>query len=156
MKAGWFWPMPGKHCDFVFKSAASRGRRVVEQLLMGFSGTLQTDGYEVYARHRTDHENINHALCWSYTRRFFPGWLRIPMIWKDHCGLFLRDELALLFERGRAEHAAIIQTLLATCRAHDVHPYHYLVTYWRVANEPGALATLRFRIGELPVTYKIR
>ena len=78
------------------------------------------------------------------------------MIWKDHCGLFLRDELALLFERGRAEHAAIIQTLLATCRAHDVHPYHYLVTYWRVANEPGALATLRFRIGELPVTYKIR
>ena len=71
MKAGWFWPMLGKHCDFVFNSAASRGRRVVEQLLMGFSGTLQADGYEVYARHRTDHENINHALCWRYTRRFF-------------------------------------------------------------------------------------
>ena len=63
--------MLGKHCDFVFTSAASRGRRVVEQLLMGFSGTLQADGYEVYARHRTDHENINHALCWRYTRRFF-------------------------------------------------------------------------------------
>ena len=71
MKAGWFWPMLGKHCDFVFNSAASRGRRVVEQLLMGFSGTLQADVYEVYARHRTDHENINHALCWRYTRRFF-------------------------------------------------------------------------------------
>jgi len=77
------------------------------------------------------------------------------MIWKDHCGLFLRDELAFLFERGRAEHAAIIQTLLATCRAHDIHPYHYLVNVLqRVAIEPGALATLRFRIGELPVTYK--
>ena len=70
MKAGWFWPMLGKHCDFVFNSAASRGRRVVEQLLMGFSGTLQTDGYEVYARHRTDHENINHAVLELY-KTFF-------------------------------------------------------------------------------------
>jgi hypothetical protein len=52
MKAGWFWPMLGKHRDFVFKSATSRGRRVVEQLLMGFSGTLQADVYEVYARYR--------------------------------------------------------------------------------------------------------
>jgi len=71
MKASWLWPMLGEHGDIVFNYAASRGKSVVEQLLEGFSGTIQTDGYDVYARYTAEHENINHALCWSHTRRCF-------------------------------------------------------------------------------------
>ena len=233
MKAGWLWPMLGEHGDIVFNYAASRGRRVVDQLLEGFSGTLQTDGYEVYASYAAEHETINHALCWSHTRRCFVKaeplhpklvkqitcyiavlyrierqlresgadnrqilkvrrcrsrrcvdkifkWIdtqiqRVELTPKDplrkalhyakdrEAGLrvFLEDAWVALdtndLERslrvipmGRknwlfcssevgAEHVAIIQTLLATCRVHGVHPYHYLVdVLQRVAIHPAS------------------
>lgn len=233
MKAGWLWPMLGEHGDIVFNYAASRGRSVVEKLLKGFSGTLQTDGYDVYARYTAEHENINHALCWSHTRRCFVKaeslhpklvnqiycyiavlyrierqlresgadnrqtlkvrrnrsrrcvdkifkWIdkqiqRVELTPKDplrkalhyakdrEAGLrvFLDDAWVALdtndLERslrvipmGRknwlfcssevgADHVAIIQTLLATCRVHNIHPYHYLVdVLQRVAIHPAS------------------
>lgn len=233
MKAGWLWPMLGEHGDIVFNYAASRGKNVVVGLLDGFSGTLQTDGYEVYAKYTAAHEDINHALCWSHTRRYFVKaeplhpklvkqilcyiavlyrierqlrdsgadnqqilkvrqsrsrrcvdkifkWIdeqiqRVELTPKDplrkalhyakdrEAGLrvFLEDAWVALdtndLERslrvipmGRknwlfcssevgAEHVAIIQTLLATCRAHDIHPYHYLVdVLQRVAIHPAS------------------
>lgn len=231
MKSGWLWPMLGEFGDIVFNYSASRGKIVVDNLLKDFSGTLQTDGYEVYAKYTAEHENINHALCWSHTRRCFVKaesmhptlvkqilayiavlyrierqlrecgasneqilsvrqrrsrrcvdkiykWIdkqiqRVELTPKDplrkalhyakdrEAGLrvFLEDAWVALdtndLERslrvipmGRknwlfcssevgADHVAIIQTLLATCRAHDIHPFHYLVdVLQRVAIHP--------------------
>ena len=63
MKSGWLWPMLGEFGDIVFNYSPSRGKGVVENLLKDFEGTVQTDGYEVYAQYIASHENINHALC---------------------------------------------------------------------------------------------
>ena len=233
MKSGWLWPMLGEHGDIAFHYEPSRAKSVVVKLLDGFNGTLQTDGYDVYAKYTAEHDNINHALCWSHTRRSFlkaekqhpkeVEWLlqhvkvlyrietelressadteevlrlrqqrsrrcvdkifrwitqqidRVELTPKDplrkalhyakdrEAGLrvFLADAWVALdtndLERslrvipmGRknwlfctsevgAEHVAIIQTLLATCRAHGVHPYHYLVdVLQRVAIHPAS------------------
>ena len=233
MKSGWLWPLLGETGDIYFHYNASRGKKVVEQLLDGFHGTLQTDGYEAYARFCEASEHVRAALCWSHTRRGFlkaeklhpkevrqilcfigllyriEGQLResgadndailrtrryrskrcVDKIfrWITHqierpellpkdplrkalhyaqnreAGLraFLDDAwLALdtndlerrlrVIPMGRknwlfctsevgAEHVATIQTLLATCRAHDVHPYHYLVdVLQRVSMHPAS------------------
>lgn len=72
MNTGWFWPILGEQGDIAFHYNASRGKKVVEQLLGGrFKGVLQTDGYEVYASYARQCKDIIHALCWSHTRRYF-------------------------------------------------------------------------------------
>ena len=233
MKTGWLWPMLGECGDIVFNYSPSRGKAVVTELLKDFEGTLQTDGYEVYAKYCAAQQNIIHALCWSHTRRGFLKaeslhpkvvkqilayiavlyrierqlrdsgaddqeilkvrqrrsrrcvdkifkWIdqqiqRVELTPKDpfrkalhyakdrEAGLrvFLKDSWVALdtndLERslrvipmGRknwlfcssevgADHVAIIQTLLATCRAHGIHPFHYLVdVLQRVAIQPAA------------------
>ena len=65
MKTGWLWPMLGEFGDIVFNYAPSRSKTVVTELLKDFEGTLQTDGYEVYAKYCSSQKNIIHALCWS-------------------------------------------------------------------------------------------
>jgi len=222
MKQGWLWPMLGEHGDIAFHYSPSRALQVLAQTLDGkFSGVLQSDGYEVYARYAALHENIIHALCWSHTRRMFlkaeqsdplavkqiltmiallyrierqlrersanaEEIVRIRQARSERCvkrifrwvkeqrqkpellpksplakalnytasreaGLrvFLSDSWVALdtndLERALriipmgkknwmfcttemgAEHVAIIQTLLASCRAHGVNPYDYLV-----------------------------
>jgi len=46
----------------------SRGRSVIERLLVDFSGYLQTDGYSAYSRVR---ETIFQVGCWAHARRYF-------------------------------------------------------------------------------------
>lgn len=72
MKQAWFWPILGESGDIVFHFSPSRGKQVLIDLLdERFKGTVQTDGYDVYARYAADHEDITHALCWAHTRRTF-------------------------------------------------------------------------------------
>jgi transposase len=72
MKQGWFWPVLGEHGDIAFHYSPSRGKQVLADLLKDqFEGTVQTDGYDVYARYFAEHEGIIHALCWAHTRRTF-------------------------------------------------------------------------------------
>lgn len=222
MKQGWFWPVMGEDGSIAFHFSPERGKRVLDELIgNGFAGTLQSDGYGVYARYTAQHEPITHALCWSHTRRAFLKaentepeaiahvltqiralyaierelretgadtekilqaretrsrpivdslfeWIdeqrqRADLLPKSEfakalhyaakreAGLrvFLEEACVELdtndLERGLrvipmgkknwlfamsevgAEHIATIQTLLASCRAHDVNPYHYLV-----------------------------
>ena len=64
MKQGWFWPLLGEHGDIAFHYSPSRGKQVLADLLKGqFKGTVQTDGYDVYARYFAEYEGIVHALC---------------------------------------------------------------------------------------------
>lgn len=72
MKQAWFWPMLGESGDIYFHFSTSRGKQVLVDLLdERFKGTVQTDGYNVYARYAADHKDITHALCWAHTRRTF-------------------------------------------------------------------------------------
>ncbi len=64
MKQGWFWPVLGEDGDIAFHYSPSRGKQVLTDLLKEqFQGTVQTDGYDVYARYFAEHESIIHALC---------------------------------------------------------------------------------------------
>jgi transposase len=222
MKQAWFWPILGESGDIVFHFSPSRGKQVLVDLLdERFKGTVQTDGYDVYARYAAARAGIIHALCWAHTRRTFlkaedsepqatrqilaliavlyriekqlrksgaddeeiletrrrrsrrcvdkifnwikeqrqnPGLLPKSPLAKAlnyaaerEVGLrvFLDDAWVALdtndLERGLrvipmgkknwlfcssevgAEHVAIIQTLLATCKAHGINPFNYLV-----------------------------
>ena len=71
MKRGYFWPVYGDRDEVVFPFSASRGEAVVRETLRGFSGTLVTDGYEVYASYARTVNGVVHALCWSHARRSF-------------------------------------------------------------------------------------
>ena len=222
MKQAWFWPILGKSGDLYFHFSPSRGKQVLIDLLDDrFKGTVQSDGYDAYARYTENRADIIHALCWTHTRRGFikaqksepeavseiltmigalykieeqlretnasdaeilqirqeksqahvdkifdwikarrqdPGLLpKSPFAKALHyaaereAGLrvFLSDAWVALdtndLERGLrvipmgrkswlfctsevgAEHVGIIQTLLATCKAHGINGYHYLV-----------------------------
>lgn len=52
MKDGWLWPILGEHGDIAFNYSPERGSAVVKELLGDrFTGVIQTDGYDVYARY---------------------------------------------------------------------------------------------------------
>lgn len=71
MQQAWFWPLLGEQNEIAFHYAASRARKVVDELLCDFQGTLVTDGYPVYTAYARDNENIIHAQCWMHARRYF-------------------------------------------------------------------------------------
>ena len=70
MKSGWLWPMLGEDGDIAFVYAPTRAAVVLKEILgTGWKGTLQTDGYEVYASYSASQPQCTHALCWAHTRR---------------------------------------------------------------------------------------
>jgi transposase len=72
MKQGWLWPILGEHGDIAFYYAASRAGSVLKEVLgESWRGTLQTDGYHVYANYAAGLPECVHALCWAHTRRAF-------------------------------------------------------------------------------------
>lgn len=72
MKQGWLWPVLGEHGDIAFSYSSQRGSAVVKALLgEQFAGTIQTDGYSVYADYAARLPQCTHALCWAHTRRTF-------------------------------------------------------------------------------------
>ncbi|MGK0476826.1 MAG: transposase [Oleispira sp.] len=70
MKQAYYWPVLGDQDEICFAFAPSRGKKVVQELLEGFSGTLLTDGYGVYERYAVQ-EGIELAQCWIHGRRYF-------------------------------------------------------------------------------------
>lgn len=66
----------------LFKSALSRSRAVLEDLITGFKGTVICDGYSAYG-HIPD---VQFANCWAHTRRY---WLKVDSkngrIGVDYC-----------------------------------------------------------------------
>ena len=71
MRKGYYWPIYGDRDEVAFPFSPSRGDAVVRETLRGFTGTLVTDGYEVYDRYVRTVSGIVHALCWSHARRNF-------------------------------------------------------------------------------------
>ncbi len=72
LKQSYYWPIYGEANEIVFTFSESRGRQHIEQILnKQFKGTLLTDGYAAYARYVASTEGIDHAQCWTHTRRKF-------------------------------------------------------------------------------------
>jgi transposase len=70
MKTGWIWPVLGEHGDIAFVYCADRGSLALKSILgQAYSGTIQTDGYKVYANYSKKLPGCTHALCWAHTRR---------------------------------------------------------------------------------------
>ncbi len=71
MKTGYFWPVFGDKAEIIFPFSMTRAGKVIHELLGEYCGTLQTDGYEAYASFVASVEGVEHAQCWSHTRRKF-------------------------------------------------------------------------------------
>ena len=65
----WFYAMPGG--DVLLDFNSSRGLEPVRQRLAGFSGTIQTDAYEVYESLSRQQPVIQRIGCLAHSRRYF-------------------------------------------------------------------------------------
>jgi len=72
MNKGYFWPIFGDKQEVAFPFDSSRQHKVVFEVLgKDFKGTLISDGYEAYANYTKGLESVEHAGCYSHTRRKF-------------------------------------------------------------------------------------
>lgn len=72
LKSGFIWSMYGDKKEVGFWYHESRGTKVIQDLLTkDFQGTLITDGYEAYSSYAKELAVVEHAMCWSHTRRIF-------------------------------------------------------------------------------------
>jgi len=68
---GYLWTLHRPGGDVLFQWHASRGSACLEDLLGGFRGILQCDGYSAYGTHAARHSGITLAACWAHARRKF-------------------------------------------------------------------------------------
>ena len=61
---------PPEQPVILFNYSPSRSQAVADQLLQGFSGTVQTDGYSAYPAVCAKN-GLRHAGCWAHARRKF-------------------------------------------------------------------------------------
>lgn len=71
MNAAWYWPVYGEADEIAFTFARTKARSHIDKTLVGFKGTLLTDGAPAYARFASDRDEVVHAQCWAHTRRHF-------------------------------------------------------------------------------------
>jgi transposase len=68
---GYLWTLHRPGGDVLFQWHASRGSACLEDLLGGFRGILQCDGYSAYGTHAARNPGITLAACWAHARRKF-------------------------------------------------------------------------------------
>ncbi len=70
----WFYAVPGG--DVILEFDSSRGLAPVRKRLQGFTGTIQTDAYEVYQSLQRQEASIGRIACLAHARRYFYKALR--------------------------------------------------------------------------------
>lgn len=74
---GYLWAYHSPGTGVLFEWFPSRANECLDNMLTGFSGLLQTDGYAAYntwlnnEEHATEKKQIIHAACWAHARRYF-------------------------------------------------------------------------------------
>lgn len=68
---GYLWVVSRPGDDVCFDWRTSRRHGELTTLLDGFTGVLQSDGYEAYAAHARAHPDIAWVGCWAHARRKF-------------------------------------------------------------------------------------
>jgi hypothetical protein len=67
---GYLWPFVGDGRIVVFTYCDSRSREGPKEILKGYTGYLQTDGYAGYNA-VIEQNNLKHLMCWAHARRKF-------------------------------------------------------------------------------------
>src|SRR5947199_272852 len=68
---GWLWVLGKPGGDVIFEFHPGRGKEYALELLQGFNGYLQRDGYGVYGSLARDNPKLLPVGCWSHARRKF-------------------------------------------------------------------------------------
>ncbi|MDF7809244.1 IS66 family transposase [Pontiellaceae bacterium B12219] len=74
---GYLWAYHSPGIGVLFEWFSGRGNECLDNMLTGFSGLLQTDGYAAYntwlnnKKHAEEKKHIIHAACWAHARRYF-------------------------------------------------------------------------------------
>jgi transposase len=68
---GWLWVISRPGADVVFDWRLTRRHGELTSLVDGFSGILQSDGYQAYASHAASHKDVVWVGCWAHARRKF-------------------------------------------------------------------------------------
>jgi transposase len=68
---GWLWVLGEPGGDVIFEFHPGRGKEFAKQLLGGFQGRLQRDGYGVYGALARENLGLIPVGCWSHARRKF-------------------------------------------------------------------------------------
>lgn len=71
MRLGWYWPIYGLDDEVAFTFSRSRGSKHLLSTLIGFDGTILSDGHSAYRSYVKAIAGIVHAQCWTHTRREF-------------------------------------------------------------------------------------
>jgi len=68
---GWLWVLGRPKGDVVFHWRMSRAHAHALELLRGYTGLLQSDGYPAYASVAKENQGAVHLGCWAHARRYF-------------------------------------------------------------------------------------
>lgn len=71
MRQAYFWPVYGDKDEICFPWRESRAAKHVAEILGGYSGIIETDGYLPYQTFAAKTEGIIRAQCWNHARREF-------------------------------------------------------------------------------------
>lgn len=70
-RQGYLWVMSTPERDVVFEWHMSRKHAVAREMLEGYKGLLQTDGYEAYPAFAHGNNDVTWLACWAHARREF-------------------------------------------------------------------------------------
>ncbi len=68
---GWLWVLGRPKSDVVFHWRMSREHAHALELLRGYKGLLQSDGYPAYENAARENPEMVHLGCWAHARRYF-------------------------------------------------------------------------------------
>jgi transposase len=122
----WTWVRasgPPHRRIILFDYDPSRGGTVPMRLLEGFTGILQTDGYEAYCA-VAEAKRLVHAGCYAHTRRKF-GDARKAQVDPNRDGQS-KVALDLMGQLYRIERDIKTASLVETAKANGLEPHAYL------------------------------
>ena len=68
---GWLWVLGRPGGDVIFEFHPGRGKEFAQELVGGFKGYLQRDGYGVYGALARENRQLIPVGCWAHARRKF-------------------------------------------------------------------------------------
>lgn len=68
---GYFWATHAPGQSIVLRWIDNRRHENVEELIEGFNGILQSDGYAAYSNYAQQHPEVTLTACWAHTFRKF-------------------------------------------------------------------------------------
>jgi len=94
-RQGWLWVVSRPGGEVVFEWRLSRRHEEVTSLLDGYTGLLQSDGYEAYPAFARTHPGVTWLGCWAHARRgFFEAQAEAPKL-----VAFVLRTIARLYQR---------------------------------------------------------